>query len=153
MHQALDREERLAAEEYMRHPPPPIKHEDGSSETAVDNPYGIGDWISEEYHPIESLLYGPAYLAICWVAASVYFRRSPLGTRRRILLISGGLLLGFWIAVIGYDVYPPEIFSDGILVNGWNPFFGPQLTLPLALLCAWLFGGWLPSVIVRSPGE
>ena len=153
MHQALDREERIAAEEYMRHPPPPIRNVDGSWETAVDNPYGIGDWISEDYHPVQSLLYGPVYLEICLVAAWVFFRRSPLGARRRILLISGAVLLAFWMAVVGYALNPPEIFNDGVLVNGWNPFFGPQLTLPLALLSGWLFVGWLPSALARSPGR
>lgn len=150
MYRAVDREERLAAEEYVRHPPPPTRNADGSWEMAVDNPYGIGDWIPERYHPIESLLYGPVYLAMCWVAARAFFRSSP-DARRRTLLISGGLLLAFWIAVIGYHVNPPDIFNDGILVDGWNPFFGPQLTLPLALFSAWLFAGWLPSALTRSP--
>jgi hypothetical protein len=150
MHQEFDREERLAAEEYMRHPPPPIKNADGSWETAVDNPYGIGDWIEEDYHPVGSLLYGPAYLVVSWAAAWVFFRRSPSGARSRILLISGAVLLTFWIAVVGYRINPPEIFNDGILVNGWNIFFGPQLTLPLALLIAWVFVGWLPSALARS---
>lgn len=52
MHQAFDREEWLAAEEYMRHPPPPI--ENAAGETVVENPFGVGDWIAEDYHPIES---------------------------------------------------------------------------------------------------
>ena len=128
MHQALDREERLAAEDSVRHPPPPIRNADGSWETTVVNPYDIGDWISEDYHPVQSLLYGPAYLATCWVAAWVFFRCSPLGARRRILLISGAVLFAFWISVVGYALHPPEMFNDGVLVNGWNPFFGPQLT-------------------------
>ena len=36
---AFDRAEREAAEEYLRHPPPP------SIETSVDNPYGIGEYL------------------------------------------------------------------------------------------------------------
>jgi hypothetical protein len=156
MHQELDREERLAAEEYMRHPPPPpppIKNADGSWETVVENPYGIGDWMEEDYHPVGSLLYGPAYLVVCWAAAWVFFRRSPFEARNRILLISGAVLLTFWIAVVGYVIKPPEIFSDGILINGWNLFFGPQLTLPFALLTAWLLVGWLPGALSRSLGR
>lgn len=153
MHQEFDREERVAAEEHMRHPPPPVRNADGSWETTVDNPYGIGDWIEEDYHPVESLLYGPAYLVVCWVAAWAFFRRSPSQARSRILLISGAVLLSFWIAIVGYVISPPEIFSDGILVNGWNPFFGPQLTLPLALLTAWLLVGWLPGALARSLGR
>jgi hypothetical protein len=156
MHREFDREERVAAEEYMRHPPsppPPIKNADGSWETVVENPYGIGDWIEEHYHPVGSLLYGPTYLVVCWAAAWVFFRRCPSGARRRILLISGAVLLTIWIAVVGYLIKPPEIFNDGILVYGWNPFFGPQLTLPLALLTAWAFVGWLPSALARSRGR
>jgi hypothetical protein len=153
MHQEFDREERVAAEEYMRHPPPPIKNADGSWETVVDNPYGSGDWIAEDYHPVESLLYGPAYLVVCWFAAWVFFRPSSFEARSRVLLISGAVLLTFWIAVAGYVIKPPEIFSDGILVNGWNLFFGPQLTLPFALLTACLLVGWLPDALARSLGR
>jgi len=153
MHQAFDREERLAAEEYMRHPPPPTKNADGSWETVVDNPYSFGDWISEVYHPVESLFYGPAYLVTCWVAAWAFFCRSSLEARSRILLISGAVLLTFWIAVVGYVINPPFIFNDGVFVNGWNLFFGPQLTLPLALMTAWLFVGWLPGALARSLGR
>ena len=140
-----------AAEEYMRHPPPPIDDADG--ETVVENPFGIGDWMAENYHPIESLLYGPAYLVACGVAAWVLFRRSPSEARSRILLISGAVLLTFWIAVVGYVIKPPEIFSDGIFINGWNLFFGPQLTLPFALLTAWLLVGWLPGALAGSLGR
>jgi hypothetical protein len=153
MHEELEREQRVAAEEYMRHPPPPTKNADGSGETVVENPYGIGDWIEEDYHPVQSLLYGPAYLAVCWVAAWVFFRRGPFEARSRILLISGAVLLTFWIAVVGYVINPPGIFSDGILINGWNLFFGPQLTLPFALLTAWLLVGWLPGALARSVGR
>jgi hypothetical protein len=153
MHQEFDWEERAAAEEYMRHPPPPIRNADGSWETVVENPYGFGDWIAEDYHPIESLLYGPAYLVVCWFAARVFFRRSPFEARSRILLIAGAVLLTFWIAVVGYVTNPPEIFSDGILIDGWNLFFGPQFTLPLAVLTAWLLVGWLPGALARSLGR
>jgi hypothetical protein len=155
MHREFDREQRVAAEEYVRHPPPPnaLKNADGSQETVVENPYGIGDWIAEDFHPVESLLYGPAYLAVCWAAAWVFFRRSPFKARSRILLISGAVLITFWIAIVGYVINPPAIFSDGKLVNGWNLFFGPQLTLPFALLTAWLLVGWLPGTLARSLGR
>jgi hypothetical protein len=53
---AFDRAEREAAEEYLRHPPPP------SIETSVDNPYGIGEYLPEVNHPVGSLIYGPVYL-------------------------------------------------------------------------------------------
>jgi hypothetical protein len=113
MHQELDREERVAAEEYMRHPPPPIKNADGSWETAVDNPYGIGDWIAEDYHPVESLLYGPAYLVVCWVAAWVFFRRSPSEARSRILLITGAVLQRLAAQLIRFTEKQRQIQRDG----------------------------------------
>lgn len=153
MHQAFDREEQLAAEEYMRHPPPPIRNADGSYETAVDNPYGMVDWISEDFHPVQALFYGPTYLLMCWVAAGALSRRSAFEARSRILLISGAVLLTFWIAVVGYVINPPAIFSDGIFANGWNSFFGPQLTLPAALITAWLFFGWLPGALAHLLGR
>ncbi len=153
MHRAFDREEQLAAEEYMRHPPPPVRNADGSYETTVDNPYGIGDWTSEEFHSFQALFYGPTYLLMCWVAAWAFLRRSAFEARIRILLMSGAVLLTVWIAVVGYVINPPAIFSDGIFVNGWNSFFGPQLTLPASLITAWLFVGWLPGALARLFGR
>jgi hypothetical protein len=151
MHQAWDREQVAAAEEHMRHPPPPINGVVGHSETVVvDNPYGIGDWITEEYHPVASLLYGPAYLAVCWIAAWVFVHRTRFEARSRILLVSGSLLLTFWIAVVGYEISPPTIFSDGVFIRGWNHFFGPQLSLPLAVFAGWLLAEWLPVYLDRT---
>jgi hypothetical protein len=85
----------------------------------------MGDWISEDFHPVQALFYGPTYLLMCWVAA--FLRRSAFAARSRILLIAGAVLLTFWIALVGYVINPPAIFSDGIFVNGWNPFLDPSL--------------------------
>ena len=41
MHQELDREERVSAEEYMRHPPPSIINANG--EAVVEIPFGTDD--------------------------------------------------------------------------------------------------------------
>jgi hypothetical protein len=68
----VDREQRAAAEEYMRHPPPAIQNPDGSY--TIENPLGIGDYLPEAYHPVASLIYGPAYLMCCWIAAWPFFR-------------------------------------------------------------------------------
>jgi len=146
----MDREERMAQEEYMRHPPPPIQNPDGS--VTVENPFGFGDYLPEEYHPVASLFYGPVYFMGCWPAAWLFFRRCTHGQRRRILLVSVGVLLVEWAAILGImseliRIRPPEIFSDGVLIYGWNPFFGPQLTLPLAVLTAWLGVVWLPTAL------
>jgi hypothetical protein len=147
MIEQLNREERLAAEEYMRHPPPPIQNPDGS--ITIENPLGMGDYLPEEYHPVASLIYGPAYLMCCWLAAWILFRRCAPRLRRRILLVSGGVILTEWTAIVVelIRIRPPGIFSDGVLIFGWNPFFGPQLTLPLAVLIAWLVVAWLPSAL------
>jgi hypothetical protein len=148
MIEQLDREQRAAEEEYMRHPPPPIQNPDGSY--TIENPFGIGDYFPEVYHPVASLTYGPAYLMCCWVAAWLFFRRSAPGVRRLILLVSGGVLLVEWAVFIGelIKIRPPAIFSDEVFIYGWNPFFGPQLTLPLAMLIAWLVVACLPTALV-----
>jgi hypothetical protein len=143
----MDRKERMAEEEYMRHPPPPIQNPDGS--VTVENPFGIGDYLPEEYHSVASLLYGPVYLMGCWPAAWLFFRRSAPRLRRRMLLVSVAVLLAAWAAIIGdlIKIRPPRIFSDEVFIYGWNHFFGPQLTLPLAMLIAWLMVAWLPTAL------
>ena len=131
----------------MRHPPPPIQNPDGS--ISIENPIGMGDYLPEEYHPVASLIYGPAYLMCCWRAAWLFFRRCAPSLRRRILLVSGGVILAEGTAILGelVKIRPPEIFSDEVLIYGWNPFFGPQLILPLAMLTAWLIAAWLPKAL------
>jgi hypothetical protein len=149
----LDRAEREAAEEHRRPPSPPIQNPDGSVETSVGNPYGIGDLVPEAYHPIASLLYGPAYLACCWLAAWLLFHRGVPAERRRLWLVSIGVLLIEWTAILTDLIKPPEIFGDGVLIYGWNPFFGPQLTLPLALVTAWLLVTPRAAVPKRETGK
>jgi hypothetical protein len=39
--------------------------ENGMTETVVDNPCGIGEWLRENYKPLMGLLYGPLYLVCC----------------------------------------------------------------------------------------
>jgi hypothetical protein len=141
-----DRREELAAlHEAILHPPPPSKMADGSFETNVGP--GISEFLWEEYHPATAMIYGPAYLLGCWLAAQAFFRRSAPQLRRPMLLVSVGILLAAWTAILGepIKIKPPDIFGDGIFIYGWNPFFGPQLTLPMALLTAWLMIAWLPT--------
>jgi hypothetical protein len=142
----IDRQERMAEEEYMRHPPPPIHNPDGS--VTIENPIGIGDLVPEVYHPVASLLYGPTYLVCCWLAARLFFLRCAPALRRRLLFVSIGALLVEWAAFISelIRIKPPAIFSDEVFIYGWNSFFGPQLTLPLAMFTAWLLVAWLPTV-------
>jgi hypothetical protein len=49
-------------------------------------------------------------------------------------------------------IRPPAIFGDRVFIYGWNPFYGPQLTLPLALLTAWLVVVLLPEASRRATG-
>jgi hypothetical protein len=147
MIQHEDREHREAAQEYMRHPPSPIQNSSG--EMTVENPYPLVDYLPAAYHPATSLLYGPAYLLGCWLAGWFFFRRSTFGQRRKILLVSIGLIAVEWTALISGLILinpPSEFFSDGF-PDGWNSFFGPQLTLPPGMLVAWVMVVWLPAVI------
>lgn len=138
-------EESAALHEAIRHPPPPVKMADGS--WVIIGP-GIGEFLWEEYQPVTAMMFGPAYLLGCWLAAWA-FRRSSPRQRRTILLVSIGVLLAAWTAIVGelIKIKPPNIFGDGVFIYGWNPFFGPQLTLPLAVLTAWLVVAWLPSAL------
>ena len=54
------------------------------------------------------------------------------------LLISGGVLLLEWVTFLSEitKIKPTGIFGDNFFAL--NSFFGPQLTLPLAMLTAWL---------------
>jgi hypothetical protein len=115
----------LCSPDTDRHPPPPVKMADGSW---VINGPGIGEFLWEEYHPITAMIYGPAYLLGCWLAAWAFFRRSSPRLRRAILLVSIGVLLAAWTTILGelIKIKPPGIFSDGVYIYGWNPFFGPS---------------------------
>jgi len=139
-------EELVAWHEAIRHPKPPIEMPDGSVESEVGP--GIGEYLWESYQPVTAIIYGPAYLLGCWLAAWAFFRSAPR-LRRLILLVSGGVLLAGSTAILGelIKIKPPDIFSDGVFIYGWNPFFGPQLTLPLTLLTAWLVVAWLPAAL------
>jgi hypothetical protein len=141
-------EESAAFHEAIRNPPPPVKMADGS--WTIIGP-GISEFWWEEYHPVTALIYGPSYLFGCWLAAWAFFRRSPPRLRRAMFLISIGVLLTAWTAILGelVKIKPPVIFSDGVFIYGWNPFFGPQFTLPLAVLAAWLIVAWLPTALAR----
>ena len=142
------REEWIAFDEAVRHPPPPVLQPDGS---LVTNGPGIADFLWEEYRPVTATIYGPAYLLGCWLAAWAFYRRSSPHPKRTIMLVSLGVLLAAWTAILGelIKIKPPDIFGDGVFIYGWNPFFGPQLTLPLALLTAWLLVAWLPTTLAR----
>ena len=142
------REEFAAFNEAIRNPQAPVLQPDGS--WIIDGP-GIADFLWEEYHPVTAIIYGPAYLLGCWLAAWAFFRRSSPRLRRAILLVSIGALLAAWTTILGelIKIKPPSIFSDGVSIYGWNPFFGPQLSLPLALLVAWLVVAWLPTALAR----
>jgi hypothetical protein len=107
-----------------------VKMADGS--WAVIGP-GISEFWWEEYHPVTALIFGPSYLFGCWLAAWAFFRRSSPRLRRVIFLISIGVLLAAWTAILGelVNIKPPVIFSDGVFIYGWNPFLDPSSTCRL----------------------
>jgi hypothetical protein len=63
-------------------------------------PFAFNDFVSEECHPVGSLLYGPVYLMGCWPVAWLCFRRSTLCQKRRIVLVSPGVILVEWAAIL-----------------------------------------------------
>jgi hypothetical protein len=137
-----DREHTAMQEEYERHPWPVT-----SATDPAKNPFSFGDFVPEPYHPVASLAYGPVYLMGCWLAAWLYFCRSGSGQRRQVLVVSVGVVLVEWAALFGYVVKstPRNAVIDTVLFNWWDRFFGPQLTLPLAMIVAWLVAAWLPT--------
>jgi hypothetical protein len=137
-----------AAEERRLHPLPPIRGSDGTYETVVENRYGLVDYAGEEYHPVVSLLYGPAYLVCCWLAIRLFLHRSAANQRRAIVIVTAGVITAEWVAIFGglIKIRPPEMFSDGVSMDNWNVFLSPT-TLPLAALAAWLVVAWLPTAI------
>jgi hypothetical protein len=142
-----DRERTAMQEEYERHPWPVTAATDPAK-----NPFSFADYVPEPYHPVASLAYGPVYLMGCWLAAWLYFCRSGSGQRRRILMVSGGVLFAEWAAMIAYIVKSESHpnFIDRLLFSWWDRFLGPQLTLPLAMIVAWLVAAWLPTAVAAK---
>jgi hypothetical protein len=82
-HAAID-EQRMEEKACFTAPPDyrsngaSVVNENGMTETIVENPCGIGDWIREKYKPWAGLVYGPLYLLCC----SLPYRLIPARARR-----------------------------------------------------------------------
>ena len=137
-HLAIDESRRL--EELCFNNPPPVKpHEviaaDGTSETVVDNPCGIGVWIVPRYQPSKGLLYGPLYLLVCsfpyWL---ILARRSAPGLTRQIVWLAAATFLVEWTAITSVLARGGH-FGEGYEMD---PYIWPPLTVPVAFFIAWL---------------
>ncbi len=137
-HLAIDETRRL--EELCFSNPSPVKpHEviaaDGTSETVVDNPCGIGEWIVPRYEPTKGLLYGPLYLLVCslpyWL---IMARRSAPGLTRQIVWLAAATFLVEWTAITSFLARGSH-FGEGYEMD---PYIWPPLTVPVALFTAWL---------------
>lgn len=120
-----------------------VVDEHGMTETIVENPCGIGDWIRDHYKPWLGLLYGPLYLLCCalpyWL---IIVRRPSLKMRRQMVLLAIGALIVEWVAILGKctavfgarldpDSYCPVCYSFDLYI--WMP-----LTIAAASLVSWI---------------
>jgi hypothetical protein len=114
----------------------------GTTETTIENPCGIGDWIRDEYQPWLGLLYGPVYLLCCALPYWLLIERRPsINVKRQIILLAVGTFVIEWavilrqhaadlLASINLDIlWPLRQYIDARL---WVP-----LTIAIAFLVAW----------------
>jgi hypothetical protein len=146
-HAAIDEErmEELAcfAAPYDENKGVAVVNADGMTETVVENPCGIGDWIREKYKPWVGLLYGPLYLLCCalpyWL---IVVRRPSLSLRRQMLLLAVGILVVEWVAILGRctavfgERFSPDSYWS--LCDYIDPHIGLPLTIAVAFLASWL---------------
>jgi hypothetical protein len=98
----------------------------GVTETIVENPCALGDWISDSYKPWLGLLYGPVYLLCCalpyWL---LIVRRPSTGLRRQ-------------IAILGQRA--ADVLGSVNLDTLWSlrDYLDPHLWVPLAIAVAFL---------------
>jgi hypothetical protein len=145
-HAAIDEErmEELAcfAKPYDENESAPVVNANGMAETVVENPCGIGDWISDSYKPRLGLLYGPAYLLCCalpyWL---LIVRRPSTGLKRQIVLLAVGVFVIEWTAILGQRT--ADFLASANLDTLWSlrdyldPLLWAPLTIAVAFLVAW----------------
>jgi len=69
-HHAANDEQRLeertcSTAPYVENKGVAVVNADGVTETVVENPCGIGEWLREQYKPWAGLIYGPLYVLAC----------------------------------------------------------------------------------------
>lgn len=146
-HAAIDEErmEELAcfAAPYDENKSVAVVNAKGITETTVENPCGIGDWLRENYEPWVGLLYGPLYLLCCalpyWL---IVIRRVSRGLTRQLALAAVGLLVIEWAAIFGECTAVfgerPDSGSYDQMCNYVDPYTSPPLTIAAAFLISWI---------------
>jgi hypothetical protein len=146
-HAAIDEErmEELAcfAAPYDENKSVTVVNENGITETVVENPCGIGEWIREKYKPWAGLLYGPLYLLCCslpyWL---IVVRRVSPGPRRQVALLAVALLVLEWVSIFGECT---AVFGDRTdsgsydqICNNVDQYTSLPLTIAAAFLISWI---------------
>jgi hypothetical protein len=120
-----------------------VVNQNGMTETVVENPCGIGEWLSDKYKPWLGILYGPLYLLCCalpyWL---LVVRRPSPRLRRQIVLLAAAILVIEWTAILGkgtnvlVERANPEFYWS--LRDYLDPHIWLPLTIPIAFLASWL---------------
>jgi hypothetical protein len=146
-HAAID-EQRLderacSTAPYVENKGVAVVNADGMTETVVENPCGIGEWLREQYKPCAGLFYGPLYLLCCslpfWL---IVVRRPPLKVGRQMALLAVGILLVEWAAILGNctAVFGERTFPGPYdqLCNNVDQYTWPPATIFAAFLVSWV---------------
>lgn len=116
---------------------------DGMTETVVENPCGIGEWIRENYKPWAGVFYGPLYLLCCSLPYWLVVVRRPMpGPRRQMVLLAVGILVAEWAVILGRctavfgERFSPDAYWS--LCDDIDLHIGLPLTIAAAFLASWL---------------
>jgi hypothetical protein len=127
-----------------------VVNANGMTETVVENPCGIGDWIRENYKPFTGLLYGPLYLLCCslpyWL---IVVRRPSLRLRRQMVLLAVGILVLEWSAILGNCT---AVFGERFSPDSyWSlcDYIDPHIELPLTIAAASLVSWALTTQVLQ----
>ena len=120
-----------------------VVNANGMTETVVENPCGIGEWIRENYKPWAGVFYGPLYLLCCalpyWL---IVVRRLSHKIRHQMVLLAVGILVVEWAAIIGRctavfgERFSPDSYCS--LCDDIDLHIGLPLTIGAACLASWL---------------
>ena len=121
-----------------------VVNADGMTETVVENPCGIGEWLREQYKPWAGLLYGPLYLLCCslpyWL---IVVRRVSLRLRRQVGLLAVALLVIEWVSIFGEctAVFGERPFPGPYdqMRNNVDQYIWPPATIFAAFVISWVF--------------